>query len=71
MAEFGTAAIGAGAALGAAVYTTAAGFVSRHENTHSLQVTEIRRHISDFEVAFGRGEVTKEDWQVYLTIRAE
>jgi hypothetical protein len=59
MAEFGTAAIGAGVALGAAVYT---GFVARHESVHSLQVTEIRRHITDFEAAYAeRGDVTGED----------
>ena len=62
--------IGAGA-LGAAAYTAATGFVARHENTHSLQVTEIRRLISDFEAACERGEVAEEDWQVYRTIRAE
>jgi hypothetical protein len=33
MAELGTAAIGAGAALGVAAYAAAAGFVSRHENS--------------------------------------
>ena len=71
MAEFGAAAIGAGAAVGAAVYTTATGFVARHESVHSLQVTEIRRHITDFEAAYGREEVTEEDWQQYLSIRIE
>lgn len=71
MAELGAAAIGAGAALGAAVYTAAIGFVSRHESVHSIQVTEIRRHVAEFEAAYRRGEVTEEDWRVYLTIRAE
>ena len=51
MAELGTAAIGAGAALGAAAYAAATGFVARHESVHFVQVTEIRRHISDFEAA--------------------
>ena len=64
-------AIGAGVALGAAFYTAASGFVARHENTHSSQVTEIRRLISDFEAAAERGEVTEEDWKVYRAIRAE
>ena len=58
-------------ALGAAVYTATAGFIARHENTHSLQVKEIRHHVSDFEAAHGRGEVTEEDWQVYQAIRSE
>ena len=49
MAELGMAAIGAGAALDAAAYAAATGFVARHESVHSVQVTEIRRHISDFE----------------------
>lgn len=71
MAEFGTAAIGAGVALGAALYTAAPGFAARHESVHSLQVTEIRRHITDFESAYGRGDVTEEDWQLYPIIRAE
>ena len=71
MAELGTAAIGAGAALGAAAYASATGFVARHESVHSVQVTEIRRHISDFEAAYGRGEVTEEDWEKYLAIRTE
>jgi len=71
MAELGAAAIGVGAAFGAAVYTTATGFVARHESVHSLQVTEIRRHITDFEAAYGRGEVTEEDWKLYLAIRTE
>jgi hypothetical protein len=70
MAELGlgTAAIGAGAALGAAVYTAATGFFARHASVHSLQVTEIRRNVTDFEAAYGRGEVT-EEWQIYLAIR--
>ena len=68
MAELG---IGAGVALGAAAYKDATGFVARHENTHSLQVTEIRRLISDFETAYGRAEVTEEDWQAYRAICAE
>ena len=71
MAEFGTAAIGAGVALGAAAYAAATGFVARHESVHSLQVTDIRRHIIDFETAYGRGEVSEEDWKVYQTIRIE
>ena len=71
MAEFGTAAIGAGAALGVAAYTAASGFASRHENAHSLQVTEIRRHIADFEAAYEREEVTEEDWETYIAIRTE
>ena len=71
MAELGTAAIGAGVALGAAAYSAATGFIARHESVHSVQVTEIRRHISDFEAACGRGEVTEEDWRKYLAIRTE
>jgi len=71
MAELGTAAIGVGAALGATAYAAATGFIARHESVHSLQVTEIRRHISDFEAAYGRGEVTEEDWGKYLSIRTE
>ena len=71
MAEFGTAAIGAGVALGAAAYGAASGFVGRHESVHSLQVTEIRRHITDFEAAYGRGEVTEKDWEIYQAIRTE
>ena len=71
MAEFGTAAIGAGAALGAAAYAAATGFVARHESVHSVQVTETRRHITDFEEAYRRGEVTDEDWESYLAIRTE
>jgi hypothetical protein len=35
MAEFGTAAIGAGAALGVAAYAATTGFVARHESVHS------------------------------------
>ena len=66
MAEFGV-----GAAFGPAAYTTATGFVARHESVHSLQVTEIRRHVTDFEAAYGRGEVTEEDWKQYLSIRTE
>ena len=71
MADFGTAAIGAGVALGAAAYGAASGFVGRHESVHSLQVTEIRRHITDFEAAYGRGEVTEKDWEIYQAIRTE
>ena len=71
MAEFGTAAIGAGVALGAAAYGAASGFVGRHESVHSLQLTEIRRHITDFEAAYGRGEVTEKDWEIYQAIRTE
>ena len=71
MAEFGTAAIGAGVALGAAAYTAATGFIARHENVHSMQVTEIRRHIIDFETAYRMGEVTEEDWEKYLAIRRQ
>ena len=71
MAELGTAAIGAGAAFGTAAYAATTGFVARHESVHSVQVTEIRRHISDFEAAYGRGEVTEEDWKIYLDIRTE
>ena len=71
MAEFGTAAIGAGVALGAAAYSDAIGFIARHESVHSVQVTEIRRQISDYEVAYERGEVTEEDWGKYLAIRTE
>jgi len=71
MAELGAAAIGAGATIGAAFYAAASGFIARHENTHSLQVTEIRRHIADFEAAYERGEVAEDDWRKYLTIRDE
>ena len=67
MAEIGTAAVG----VGAAAYAAATGFIARHESVHSVQVTEIRRHISDFEAAYGRGEVTEEDWGKYLAIRTE
>jgi len=69
MAELGAAAIGAGATIGAALYTAASGFIARHENTHSLQVTEIRRHIADFEAAYKQGEVAEDDWRTYLDIR--
>ena len=61
--------LGAGATIGAALYTAASGFIARHENTHSLQVTEIRRHIADFEAAYKRGEVAEDDWRTYLDIR--
>lgn len=71
MAEFGTVAIGAGAALGAAAYTAATGFAARHESDHSLQVALIRCHIADFEAAHGREEITEDDWEVYLSIRTE
>lgn len=71
MAELGAAAIGLGAALGAVAYTAANGFSARHESNHILQVSEIRRHITDFETANGRGEVTDDDWQLYLAIRSE
>jgi hypothetical protein len=70
MAELG-AAIGAGAVLGGAVYAAATGFVSRHETTHSLQVTEIRRLVTDFEAAYRSGEVIEDDWQRYQAIRDE
>ena len=69
MAEFAAAAIGAGVALGTATYTTAVGFVARHESVHSLQLAETRRHIMLFEAA--REEITEEGWEVFLTIRAE
>jgi hypothetical protein len=36
----------------------------------TLQVT-IRRHLTDFEVAYGWGEVTEEDLRMYLTLRTE
>ena len=70
MAELG-AAIGAGAVLGGAAYTAASGFVARHEATHSLQVTEIRHLVADFEAAYRKGEVTEYDWQQYQAIRDE
>ena len=69
MAELGAAAIGAGATIGAALYTAASGFIARHENTHSLQVTEMRRHIADFEAMYARGEVAEDDWRAYLAFR--
>ena len=62
MAEFGTAAIGAGAAA----YAATAGFVARHESVHSLLVTEIRRHVTNFEAAYERGEVSEKDWKIYI-----
>ena len=71
MAELGAAAIGMAATMGAALYTAASGFIARHENTHSLRVTEIRRHIADFEAAYAQGEVTEDDWRTYLAIRNE
>jgi len=71
MAEFGAAVVGGGFALAAAGYATGAGFTSRHENTHAQQVAEMKRHISDFEAAYERQEVTEHDWQEFLTIRAE
>jgi hypothetical protein len=70
MAELG-AAIGVGAVLGGAVYTAATGFAARHETTHSLLVTEIRRLVTDFEAAYRRGDVTEDDWQRYQAIRDE
>jgi hypothetical protein len=69
MAELGAAAIGAAAGFGAAAYTAAAGFAARHENNHSVQVTEMRRYAADFEAAYERGDVREEDWQHYLEIR--
>jgi len=71
MAELGAAAIGAGATIGATLYTTASRFIARHESTHSLQVTEIRHHIADFEAAYAQGEVAEDDWHTYLAIRDE
>ena len=71
MAEFGVAVVGGGFALSTAGYTTATGFTSRHENTHAQQVTEMEHHISDFEAAYERQEVTEHDWQQFLTLRAE
>jgi hypothetical protein len=70
MAEV-SAAIGAGAVLGGAVYAAATGFVARHEATHSLQVTEMRQLVTDFEAAYRREEVTEDDWQQYQAIRDE
>jgi hypothetical protein len=71
MAEFGVAALSGGVALAAAGYTAATGFTSRHENTHAQQVAEMKRHISEFEAAYERQEVTEDDWQQFLTMRAE
>jgi hypothetical protein len=71
MAEFGVAAVGGGFALAAAGYTAGTGFTSRHENTHALQVAEMKRHISEFEAAYERQEVFEHDWQLFLTMRAE
>ena len=71
MAELGAAAVGGGFALAAAGYAAATGFASRHENTHAQQLAEMRRHVSDFEAAYEREEVTEHDWKQFLTIRAE
>ena len=71
MAELGAAVVGGGFALAAAGYAAGTGFTSRHENTHAQQVAEMKRHISDFEVAYTKQEVTEDDWQRFLTIRAE
>jgi hypothetical protein len=71
MAEFGVAAVGGGVALAAAGYTAGTGFTSRHENTHAQQVAEMKCHTSDFEAAYRRQEVTEDDWQQFLTMRAE
>jgi len=71
MAEIGAAVVGGGFALAAAGYSVGTGFTSRHENTHAQQVAEMKRHISDFEAAYERQEVTEHDWQQFLTIRAE
>jgi len=71
MAELGAAAVGGGFALAAAGYAAGAGFASRHENTHAQQLAEMRRHISDFEAAYERGEIAEHDWEQFLTIRAE
>jgi hypothetical protein len=71
MAELGAAVVGGGFALAAAGYAVGAGFTSRHENTHAQQVAEMKRHISDFETAYEKQEVTEHDWQEFLTIRAE
>lgn len=71
MAEFGVAVVGGGFALAAAGYAAGTGFTSRHENTHAHQVAEVKRHISDFEAAYEKQEVTEHDWERFLTIRAE
>ena len=73
MAVFGTAAIGAGAAIFTTAYAASTGFVARHEGVlnHSLQVNETRRHLADIEAAYGRGEVSEEDWRIYRTLRTE
>ena len=71
MAEIGAAVVGGGFALAAAGYSAGTGFTSRHENTHAQQVAEMKRHISDFQAAYERQEVTEHDWQQFLTIRAE
>ena len=71
MAELSAAVIGGGFAMAVAGYTTSTGFASRHENTHAQQLAEMRRHVSDFEAAYERGEVTEHDWEQFLTIRAE
>jgi hypothetical protein len=71
MAELGAAVVGGGFALMAAGYAAGAGFTSRHENTHAQQVAELKRHISDFEAAYDREEVTEHNWQEFLAIRTE
>ena len=71
MAEFGATVVGGSFALAVAGYTTSTGFTSRHENTHAQHLAETKRHISDFEAAYERQEVTEHDWQQFLTIRAE
>jgi hypothetical protein len=71
MAEFGVAALTGGVALTAAGYAAATGFTSRHENAHAQQIAAMNRHISDFEAAYERHEVFEDDWQQFLTMRAE
>lgn len=71
MAAVGAAVVGGAFAIGSAAYTAGTGFVSRHENTHTQQVAEMKRHISEFEAAYQRQEVTERDWQEFLTIRGE
>ena len=71
MAEVGAAVVGGGFALVAACCAAGVGFTSRHENTHAQQVAEMKRHVSDFEAAYKRQEVTEHDWQQFLTFRAE
>ncbi|KIM49894.1 hypothetical protein M413DRAFT_6717 [Hebeloma cylindrosporum] len=71
MAEIGAAVVGGAFTLAAAGYSSGTGFTARHETTHAQQIAEMKRHISDFELAYERQEVTENDWERFLAIRAD